>query len=371
MKYKIPLYKPLIEKEEIEFVNDAISSGWVSSRGKYVKKFENAFKSIIGRKYALSVCNGTAALHLAIESLELKKGTAVLCPTLTYVATANAIRYAGLIPLFVDCNEYGLSNQEQFEQGLIFAAKNDIEVSAAIPVHLYGYQSTNSLKIPIIEDCAESFGTEYENKKSGSTGDISCFSFFGNKTITTGEGGMVTTDKENLYNKMSILRNVGQKPDSPQRYHHIKLGYNYRMTNLCAAIGVAQLRKADKIIKKKRNIAARYKYNFINADIWKYINIPIPDNCNPNYWLVTIKMNSFVMREGLMLFLEKNDIETRPAFLPMHSMVNLGKFYRVKEMQISENFSSTCLNLPSYPEITKKQIDYISDKIIEFYKSFF
>jgi len=374
MSYKIPLYVPLIEKEEIAAVTDAVTSGWVSSRGKYVSQFEDEFAKYVGRKYALSACNGTVALHLALEAMQLPKGTAVLCPTLTYVATANAIRYAGLIPLFVDCDESGLSNQAQFDKGLEYAFEHDIKVSAVMPVHLYGYQAkycfdNDITKIPVVEDCAESFGTTVDgNRRSGTHGDISCFSFFGNKTITTGEGGMVLTDNEKLYNQMYMLRGVGQKPNSPQRYHHLIVGYNYRMTNLAAALGVAQLKKANNIIEKKKTIQSAYKSRL--ESIWDEIKLDHPQNCNPNFWMVTIGMKNFAMREGLMLCLESKGIETRPAFLPIHSMVHLGKSYRVDDVSTAEDISARYLNLPSWPGLNVNDIDYICNCILDFYKKY-
>ena len=372
--YKIPLYKPCIGDLEKKLVNEALDTGWVSSRGKFVEIFESKFAEYCNRKYALTVCNGTAALHLALEALELKKGTGVICPTLTYVSTANAIRYAGLIPIFVDCDETGVSEYEQIKKGLDVAKKNNLEVSCILPVHLYGVVPNileiKKLSIPIIDDCAESLGSELNNKKSGSEDtEFSCFSFFGNKTITTGEGGMIVSNNEDLISKALILRSVGQMPSSTQRYLHVKLGYNYRLTNVACAIGIGQLSKIDDILNKKRKIANIYKNILIENGLCYYL-LPEPNNLNSNYWLVTIKMKSNIMREGLIIYLESKGIETRPAFLPIHAMVNLGESYRVSCMKNSEEISSCSISLPSFSELTENEVNYICQNIIDYCKNF-
>lgn len=375
MSYKIPLYVPYLGKEEKKYVNEALDSGWISSKGKFIKKFEEEFAKKVNRNYAICVCNGTVALHLALESLELKKNTAVICPSLTYVSSINAIRFAGLIPIFIDCGETGVSNIEDYNKGIKIAEENNIEVSALMIVHLYGVQSNideiKKLKYPIIEDCAESFGSLLNNKISGSNDtEAACFSFFGNKTITTGEGGMVVCNDKNIYDKCYILRGVGQKPLSPQRYLHIDVGYNYRMTNLSAAIGCAQLEKADIILEKKRHIANTYKNYFKSLGLYKDLFLPEPENFIGNNWLITILTKTNIQREGLMLFLEHYHIETRPAFLPIHSMIHLGKSFRVKDMSNTERIGMLGVNLPSYPDLIDNDIVYICDKINEYLKNY-
>lgn len=373
-KYKISLYKPTIGDIEKKLVNEALDTGWVSSRGKFVEIFENNFAEYCNRKFALSVCNGTAALHLALESLELPKGSAVICPSLTYVSTANAIRYSGLVPVFVDCNETCVSEYEQIKQGFEIAKNNKLQVSCIMPVHLYGVvpdvEKLKEFEVPIIDDCAESLGSELNNIKSGSVDTaFSCFSFFGNKTITTGEGGMIISNNEDLINKAMIIRGVGQMPSTTQRYLHVKLGYNYRLTNIASAIGIGQLSNIDNILYRKRNIAKIYKERLVNANC-SFCILPEPKELNSNYWLVTIKMKSNVMREGLILYLESNGIETRPAFLPMHAMINLGEAYRVHDMKWSEEISCCGINLPSHPELSDNDVNFICDKIIEFCRKF-
>lgn len=373
--YDIPLYKPSITDLEKKLVNEALDTGWISSKGKFVEEFENKFALFVNRKYALTASNGTVALHLALEALELTKGSAVICPSLTYVSTANAIRYAGLIPFFVDCKPTGVMELENIEKGFDYAQKHDIQVSAILPVHLYGNCSNideiiKEYHLPIVEDCAESVGSIIENKKSGSHNtEFACFSFFGNKTITTGEGGMVVCNNDALYERCKILRNVGQKPSMPQRYQHLKVGYNYRLTNIASAIGIAQLSRIDEILTKKRNISNWYRDNFKKLEI-DDIFLPEPKNCVSNNWLITIIMQNNIEREGLILYLEANNIETRPAFLPIHAMVNLGASYKVSNMSNANAIGSCGINLPSYPELTEDQVYTVCEKIKEFIVKF-
>ena len=371
---KIPIYKPCIGDAEKKLVNEALDDGWISSKGKFIEEFENKFAKYVNRKHAISAVNGTAALHMAIESLNLPKNSAIICPTLTYVASANSIRHAGLIPLFVDCNEFGLSEADQIKIGLEFANSNNINVSAIMPVHLYGNCcNINEIKefgIPIIEDCAESAGSTIDGKVSGSHDtEFACFSFFGNKTITTGEGGMVVSNNDELAIKCKMFRNVGQNPTSQQRYQHLIAGHNYRLTNIASAIGIAQLDKIDKILSKKEYIAQLYRKHL--KDIEKEnILLSNPQNCVSNNWLITIILESNIMRESLMLYLEANGIETRPVFLPMHAIINLSTFYKIDDMKISEKLSSCGINLPSYPDLKDEQVEFICNKIKEFYEKY-
>jgi len=373
--FRFPIYKPHVDGHMKKLVNEAIDSGWISSKGKFVDEFEKLFALSVKRKHAISMCNGTVALHAALEALQLPINSAVICPTLTYVASANAIRHARLIPLFIDCNENGISETAQFAEGIHYAYKNSVPVSAIMPIHLYGIcsdvdQLMTLSDAKVVEDCAESFGSIYKNKPSGSgKSQFACFSFFGNKTITTGEGGMVVCDDDELNNKIRRLRNVGQNPVNPQRYQHIEVGYNYRMTNICAAIGVSQLETADYILARKREIARKYRECLAGlADKINFISDPV--GCIGNNWLITIGVPTQAAREGLMLYLEANGVETRPAFLPMHVMINLGDFYRVSNMKNSEDISSRYLNLPSFPDLKDNEVEEICDLIIKFFNKY-
>lgn len=370
---KIPLYVPYINELERQYLLEAFDSGWISSRGEFTTKFENEL-SKLGKKYAISVCNGTIALQLALMSLDLPKGTGVICPSLTYISTANAIEIAGLVPVFVDCNKYGVITFENVLQGIERAEKDGAKVSCILPVNLYGnncdiscirgvldYHGYNNIKI--IEDCAESFGTNYNGEYSGGNtiSEFSCFSFFGNKVITTGEGGAVLTNSKELYEKALTIRSVGQKPGAPQRYMHSIFGLNFRMTNLACAIGCAQISKLDEIIERKQNVRNWYE-KYLTHDILLKQTIGIEKH---NNWMITCIVKDNPCREGLMLYLDTMGIENRPAFAPMHIFVNnYNKFIVGSDNFDNTNkFASCGLNLPSYPALEEEQVKYICDAI--------
>ena len=245
----IPIAEPLLEEEELNNVMEAVKSGWISSKGKFIPEFEENFARYCGVKHSVATSNGTVALHLALATLGIKEGDEVIVPTLTFIATANAVRYTGAKPVFVDSNpDYWCIDPEKIEGAITPKTR------AIIPVHLYGHPCdmeaimavAKKHDLYVIEDAAEAHGAEHKGRKVGSFGDIACFSFYGNKIITTGEGGMCLTDDEILAERMRILRDHGMNPG--KRYWHDIVGFNYRMTNMQAAIGVAQLEKIDRVI---------------------------------------------------------------------------------------------------------------------------
>jgi perosamine synthetase len=257
---KIPVYQPLLDGNEKKYVIDCLDSTWISSRGKYITEFEQQYARYLGVKHAASVSNGTVALHLALMALGIGPGDEVIVPTLTYIASVNAITYTGAVPIFAD------SERDYWQLDLKGIEKLITPHTRAImAVHLYGaacdmpaiMEIAQKYNIFVIEDCAEAIGTKIGNQYVGSFGDIATFSFFGNKTITTGEGGMVITNDETLYNRCIHLK--GQGLAKYRQYWHDIIGYNYRMTNICAAIGLAQLEKIESIILKKHQIAEWYK----------------------------------------------------------------------------------------------------------------
>lgn len=363
MYFKIPLYEPLIGSLEKKYVNECLNTNWISSKGKFVSLFENKFKKFIKTPYAVSVCNGTAALHLALLALKIKANDEVLVPTFTYVATANAIKYVGAKVKFIDSklNDWQI-DEDQIQKQITKKTK------AIIVPHIYGQvcniQKISKIckknKIFLIEDCAESIGTYYKGIHVGNFGDISTFSFFGSKTITTGEGGMVVTKNKNLSKLVERLKMVGVVKN--KYYWHNMIGYNYRMTNICAAIGYGQMFNIDEILHKKRKIFTYYK---------KYLNkLPLKlheeiKNTTHSYWLITIKLHNHKIRNKLIKYLKQNSIETRPTFYPVHTM----PMYKTNKKLYFPNakiLSSSGINLPSGPLLRKDQIKFICSIIKKF-----
>ena len=256
----IPISQPSITQKEIDYVSDAIQSGWVSSLGKYIDMFEANFAEYCGTDFALTVSSGTTALHLALLAMGIGDGDEVIVPDFTFVATANAVRYTGANVVTVDIDQETLCLAPEAVRAVITQ-----KTKAIIPVHVFGHPANmpELIKIAdehgvrVIEDAAEAHGAEVNSKRVGSLGDCGVFSFYGNKIMTSGEGGMITTDNKELYEKMKYLRDHAMSKD--KRYWHTEIGYNYRMTNLQAALGVAQLERIDEIIEKKIDIFNWYK----------------------------------------------------------------------------------------------------------------
>jgi perosamine synthetase len=360
---KYPVYKPWLDGKEREYVLDCIDSSWISSRGKYIARFEREFAEYIGINHAASVCNGTVALHTALLALGIGPGDEVIVPSLTYIASVNAIAYTGAKPIFAD----SLSDTWQVDPEDV-ATRITMRTKAIMAVHLYGYPcDMNALRkiarqyrLYIIEDCAEAIGTEYYNQKVGTFGQIACFSFFGNKTITTGEGGMIITDSQELYTKVSKLK--GQGLAINREYWHDVIGYNYRMTNIEAAIGYAQLQRVERIIERKIVIAQCYRDALDGLPIIFHKSC---ENGKHTYWMCSILTEKAEDREPLREHLKACGIETRPLFNPVHTMPiysgSKGK------LPVAEDLGLRGINLPSYPELETSDIDYITNKVKEFY----
>lgn len=362
--YKIPVYQPSLTGNEKKYVNDCLDTTWISSKGKYVTEFESKFADYIGVKYATAVSNGTVAVHLALESLGIGSGDEVIVPTLTYIASVNAIKYTGAEPVFVDSvKETWQIDPEDVKK------KITNKTRAIMVVHLYGHpcDMDEILKIAkdndlyVIEDCAEAFGSMYKGRYTGTFGDVSAFSFFGNKTITTGEGGMVVSNNKTIFERACHLK--GQGLAKYREYWHDIIGYNYRMTNICAAIGLAQLEQADNFIEKKIQVASWYMENLKGLPI--EFNKPFGD-VKHTYWMCSILVDKVENRDLLREKLKEAGIETRPLFYPVHTMpVYADKF---KLHPVSEEISLKGINLPSYPGLKKEQVDFICDIIRNFYK---
>ncbi len=351
----IPVAEPVLGEEELNKVIKAVKSGWISSKGEFVTEFETKFAEYCGVKYGTAVTSGTTALHLALKALGISKGDEVIIPTLTFIATANAVTYCNAKPVFVDSHpDYWCINPEKIEEKITKKTK------AIIPVHLYGHPCdmdaiadiAEDNGLSIVEDAAEAHGAEYKGRKTGSLGNVSCFSFYGNKIITTGEGGMCTTNDEELAEKMRLLRDHAMSKE--KTYWHEMVGFNYRMTNLQAAIGVAQLKKLDSFIKKKRKIAEWYNKYLQNS-----IKHPEMPWAKCVYWMYSILIEN---RDRVMRRLENGGIESRPFFYPMHV---LPPYRNNERYPVAEELSKRGINLPSSPNLRMEDIKKIAEVVNE------
>ena len=365
MKISIPLYQPSLNGNEKKYVLDCLETTWISSKGKYCKLFEDKFAKKNNVNFALSVCNGTVAIHLALMTLDIGPEDEVIVPTLTFIASVNPIRYTGAKPIFVDSHK----DTWQIDPYEI-EKKITSKTKAIIIVHLYGQpcDMDHIMKIArkhnlyVIEDCAEALGSKYKNKFVGTFGDISTFSFFGNKTITTGEGGMVTTNNIDLFKKCLHLKSQGLNQSEKKEYWHDILGYNYRMTNICSAIGMAQLEQLDEFIEKKRKLYEFYKKELKNLPIKMYEENS--DSFN-THWLINILVDKSDIKENLRDHLTLNGIETRPIFIPIHKMP---MYFKDKyNFPIADDLSARGISLPSWPDIPRNDVVKICDEIKKFF----
>ena len=369
--HQIPLTQPVFDGNELEYVTDCIKSGWISSQGSYVGKFENEFGRYIENSNCMAVSNGTVALHLALATLGIGPGDEVIVPNLTFAAPVNAIIYQGATPVLCEVDKKTLTLDINILKGLISA-----KTRAIIPVHLYGYpvemdalvQIANQNKIYIVEDCAEAFGTRYKDKHVGNFGDIGTFSFFGNKTITTGEGGMMVFKDSELMKKAKILRDHGMNPD--KRYWHDFVGFNYRITNIQSAVGLGQIEKARIFVDAKRAIANSYiKYlRDING-------FELPSESTDvfnSYWLFTIVLHSRYS-EYRNLIIEKlamRGVEARPIFYPLHVMPPYKKFASKNlTYKISSELSECGISLPSATTLSDDDIALVCKSFKEILKT--
>lgn len=359
-----PVAQPVFEGNELRYVTDAVLSGWVSSAGSYITRFENEFAKFCKTKYAVACSNGTTALHLALLALGIGPGDEVIVPSLTFIATANAVRYVGATPVLVDVEpEYWQIDPASIEAAITKKTK------AIIPVHLYGHPAKMDVikkiakkhKIFIIEDAAEAIGAEVYKQKVGSWGDLGIFSFYGNKIITTGEGGMVTTNNKKLAESLRVLRDHGMAKN--RRYYHEVLGYNYRMTNIQAALGLAQLERIEQILKKKIKIADWYNQNLQNIPA---LSLQKEASWAKNvYWMFCILVDEKKLgfsRDTLIAKLKEVGVDTRPFFIPIHSQPIYGE-HRALPLPHSHHLGKIGINLPSSVSLTQNDIAVIAKKI--------
>ncbi|MBD1144455.1 aminotransferase class I/II-fold pyridoxal phosphate-dependent enzyme [Pelagibacterales bacterium SAG-MED37] len=359
----IPIYYPRLKGNELKYLSKCVTGNWISSNGPFVQEFEQKFSSMHNKRLSLAVSSGTTALHLSLVALGIKKGDEVIVPNLTFAAVINAVLYIGAKPVIVDVDEKKWTiNPDEIKHNITKKTK------AVIVVHFLGNPCNlgkiksicKSNKIFLVEDCAEAIGSKYKKKLVGTFGDCSTFSFFGNKTITTGEGGMITFKDKKIYKKANILRDHGMS--KKKRYFHDEVGFNYRMTNMQAAIGLAQLEKFKDIINEKIQIFNFYKKNLGKN---KYITFQKTENKGLNtYWLIGVKFhNKKIIINELQNKMLKNGIETRNFFYPL----NVQKIYsnfKTKNNYLAQKVFDNSIMLPSFPGIKYSEIKFISKVLL-------
>jgi perosamine synthetase len=358
--YRLPIMEPVLQGREMEYVVDCLATKWISSQGKYVEQFQDAFSNYHSIAHALCVSNGTAALHLAMAAMEIGPGDEVLVPDLTFISPASMTLLCGATPVFVDVDRTTWTIDPR-----AIEAKITPRTKAIAVVHLYGHPCdmdpimniARKHGLLVIEDCAEALGAEYKGKKVGTIGDVGTFSFFANKVITTGEGGMVTTENLDLYNKMQLMRDHGMTRE--RRYWHSVAGFNYRLTNIQAAIGLAQLERIDEFLQHRVEMVARY-----NDQLGTLPGIELPPQemwAKSIFWLYSVivdETKSGISRDRLAEQLASYGIDTRPLFYPLHQQPPF-------TMQAGNSFPNTewlasrGLSLPTSNNISMDEVDNV------------
>ena len=360
MLYDIPVANPFFTGNEKKYVDDCMESGWISSAGKYVGLFEKSFAEFCGVKHAIACCNGTVALHLALLALGVEAGDEVIVPTLTFVATANAVTYCGARLVFVDSetDTWNL-DPDQIE------AKITPRTKGIVAVHLYGHPAkmrelkkiASGHNLFLLEDAAEAHGAMCDGRVAGSLGDAAVFSFYANKIITTGEGGMLVTDDDALAERARLFRGQGMDPN--RRYWHLVVGYNYRMMSLPAAIGLAQLEKIDYQLELRSRIANLYieRLRKINGLTWQ-TEQPWARHV---YWMfnIVLEPEAWQSRDAVIEALGRQGIETRPVFYPVHSLPPYADSSGGESFPVAENLSRNGISLPTWAGLTENDIDNV------------
>jgi perosamine synthetase len=347
---RLPVAEPFLGEEELRYVSECVLSGWVSSAGKFVSRFEALFAEHCGVEHAIAVSNGTAALHVALVALGIGPGDEVIVPTLTFIATANAVAYTGATPVFADSEPVTWNVDPN-----AVAAAITPRTKAIVPVHLYGHPADFDAiaavadGIPIIEDAAEAHGALYKGRPVGSLGLAGTFSFYGNKIVTTGEGGIVVTSDAELARRIRVLRDHGMEPG--RRYWHPVLGFNYRLTNLQAAVGVAQLERFEEILAAKRRVSERYA-----AGLGQISGVTLPPQepwAENVHWLYSILVDG---RDKVIDALGLAGIESRPFFTPAHCQPLYSAGLR---LPVAESLAERGLSLPSAVTLAPAEIDRV------------
>lgn len=356
---KLPIAQPSLKGNELKYVVDAVESSWISSTGPYVTRFENEFSDWCGCKYGVATSNGTTALHLALVALGIGPGDEVIVPNMTFAATINSVIYTGATPVIVDIEEDGWCiDPVEIEKAVTSRTR------AIVPVHIYGQPCdmkaimtiADERKLFVVEDCAEAHGATFDGEKVGGFGNIGCFSFFGNKVLTTGEGGMCVTNDAYLDAQMRVLRDHGMS--KKRRYYHEVVGFNYRMTNLQAAIGVAQLERIEDTLAWREELEGKYRRALKNSNMVEFQRNDLPGRGKIN-WLVSVCANDATAREELLRKLEENNIDIRRFFVPLSEMDIYKKYVFSKER--SERLSKVGFNLPTSDIVTDEDVKIIAE----------
>ncbi|MFS2071537.1 DegT/DnrJ/EryC1/StrS family aminotransferase [Pseudomonas sp. CT11-2] len=360
----IPVYQPFLGGREKEYVNQCLDSTWISSRGEFISRFESEFARYIGAEHATTVSNGTVALHLAMAALGLGPGDEVIVPTLTYVASVNTIMQTGASVVYAEslADTWNVSVPD-------IRSRITPKTKAVMVVHLYGLACDmdevvalcKEHNLLLIEDCAEAFGSLYKGQHVGTFGDVATFSFFGNKTITTGEGGMVVSKNKDIHERACHLKSQGVS--KTREYWHDELAFNYRMTNICAAIGLAQLERADEIIALKRQVADWYREALEGLPLQMHAEQP---GTRHSYWMCSILLDDQSQRQALRDHLKNKGIETRPLFAPAHHMPHCKTD---ESFPVAQDLSLRGVNLPSYPTLSREQVQQVVDEIRAYFAS--
>jgi perosamine synthetase len=373
---------PEISGNEWKYVKECFDTNWVSSAGKYVDKFEENIKKLTGSKFAIACINGTAALHISLILSDVGQNDEVIVPTLTFISPINVVKYVGAYPVFMDCDEKFfnldvnklekfIKNECNFDGNFLINKKTNRKIKAIIPIHIFGnpcemdklLEIGKKYNLKIIEDATESLGSKYKNKYTGTIGDFGCYSFNGNKIITTGGGGILVTNDEKLGEKAKYL--TTQAKDDTIYYIHNEIGYNYRMTNITAAFGVAQLERLEEFIEIKRKNAKLYENLLKNIDGIEFATFE-PENCFSNHWFYTIFVDKEkgTNRDELLKKLNDNKIQTRPIWKLNHTQ----KPYEnclAYEIENAYKIYEKGLNIPCSVNLTEKEIY----KIVEVLKN--
>jgi perosamine synthetase len=364
MKRELPVAAPALVGRELEYVADCVESTWISSTGSYIERFENGFAGFCDAEHGVACCNGTVALHLALLALGVGPGDEVIVPTLTYVASANAVRYCGADPVLVDSE----SETWNLDPSAVAEAVTS-RTKGIVAVHLYGHPADLDPLLElaereglfVLEDAAEAHGAAYKGHRVGGLGTCGMFSFYGNKIITTGEGGMVVTNDADLADRVRLLRGQGQDPE--RRYWFPVVGFNYRMTNVAAAIGVAQLERIDWHVGRRREIAGWYRESLAGDS--RFVFSPEADWAENAYWMSCVVLSDEVgrSRDEVAHALAAEGVDTRPFFYPVHSLPPYREQAEGRSFPVADALAARGLNLPSSALLSREDVDYVCDAL--------